>query len=736
MINFLKPLCLAALVIGSTISPAQKEPSPEQPLRTIAEISALSDNVAGRQLQISVTGVVTAAEPSWEGQFFIQDDTGGVWVEYYGDQTPPVSSLIQITGESHPGAFAPIIAKPRWKVLGTAPLPAALPVAIEDLVLGVFDGKRVEVRGIVRAVEINTDHASLTLAIGGHRLEVWTPIEAIPDPDSLIASKVLARGATATHYIQDLRHLTGVGVYVSRPEDFEVISHEEHNPFASDPIPINRVAQHRPGMGSDNRIRILGTVTHKSMGSRVFIQDDTAALRITSSHTEGVEVGDTVEVVGFLEIEQHLPVLNDAEFRPVNVPPPDFSAVPVTFEELKRGLHHGERITLEGKVLDRTTRQILDANGNRIGNATTWLIQGKDLTFNVEYENSSVDPIETIAPIGSVIKAEGVCFSVIEEPIELKSVQLLLSDLQDIVVLAHPSWITPKKLLAGLAVLAVLLLIATTWSLTVSKKNATLKILVREKQEAQDQLREANENLEQKVVDRSNQLQTEMTARKASQLEFKATIAERTRLARDLHDTLEQALTGISLQLDTATKLFTEPNKAEHHVRLARRWLQQSQLELRQSIWDLRSRELEQFDLPQALRQNMERLAESIQLKSHFEITGLRQRLPETLEENILRIGHEAMTNIAKHANASNVWVQLSFEPNQLSLIVKDDGQGFDVNANIESAEHHYGLLGMRERAQRIHGSLTIESRPRHGTQIQVTIPFTPRKSQEASPQN
>jgi signal transduction histidine kinase len=124
-----------------------------------------------------------------------------------------------------------------------------------------------------------------------------------------------------------------------------------------------------------------------------------------------------------------------------------------------------------------------------------------------------------------------------------------------------------------------------------------------------------------------------MTVCKSAEVEFRAVLTERTRLARELHDTLEQALTGIALQLDTASKLFARnPAEARKPLELARDFLHQSQLELRRSIWDLRSRELEQFDLAEALAIASRQLAAGTGIFIDQETAGERRRLPEIVE--------------------------------------------------------------------------------------------------------
>lgn len=280
-------------------------------------------------------------------------------------------------------------------------------------------------------------------------------------------------------------------------------------------------------------------------------------------------------------------------------------------------------------------------------------------------------------------------------------------------------------MLAGLGILSAVLVLAIAWLLTVAKKNATLRRVVRELEQAQHELQEAHDTLEDKVAERSAQLQVEMTARKAAELQFKAVITERTRLARDLHDTLEQTLAGIALRLNTAAKLARrDPVASDEHLQLARNWLHQSQVDLRRSIWDLRSRELEQFDLAGALRASAEQVVSGTPMALDFQVAGLPQGLPEVVEENVLRIGQEALTNIAKHACATRVTIRLEFEPHALRLRIDDDGVGFDQSH--VPADGHFGLMGMTERAKRLAGGLVVQSAPGRGTRLTVEIPLQP----------
>jgi signal transduction histidine kinase len=258
----------------------------------------------------------------------------------------------------------------------------------------------------------------------------------------------------------------------------------------------------------------------------------------------------------------------------------------------------------------------------------------------------------------------------------------------------------------------------------VSKSNAALQVVIRDKVKTQEELQQAHDLLETRVAQRTAQLKHEMTARQEAEVHFKATLTERTRLAQELHDTLEQSLTGIGLQLDTAAKLVEkDPAAGNRHVGLARSLMTQSQLELRRSIWDLRSRELEQFDLPSAMRLSAQQILEGTHVAVELETTGDVCAPCEVVEENLLRIAQEALTNVIKHAGASEVRISLDFGPQGVTLRVKDNGQGFTPDNCPGAREGHFGLLGISERAKRLNGKLLVTSTPGSGTCLEVKVP-------------
>jgi ligand-binding sensor domain-containing protein/signal transduction histidine kinase len=207
--------------------------------------------------------------------------------------------------------------------------------------------------------------------------------------------------------------------------------------------------------------------------------------------------------------------------------------------------------------------------------------------------------------------------------------------------------------------------------------------------------------------------------------EFAAVLAERNRLAREIHDTLAQGFTGISVQLELVKRLLERaPQVAQTHLEQAQSLARASLAEARRSVWDLRSPALESHDLPAALKETAQRLTAGTPVQARVEVSGVYRRLSRAIEDHLLRIGQEALTNAIKHAQASRVELQLAFEPQRLRFSVRDDGRGFDTAAVPSQADGHFGLLGMRERVAQLGGSLALNSRPNEGAEVVIEIPL------------
>ena len=207
---------------------------------------------------------------------------------------------------------------------------------------------------------------------------------------------------------------------------------------------------------------------------------------------------------------------------------------------------------------------------------------------------------------------------------------------------------------------------------------------------------------------------------------FALVLEERARLAREIHDTLAQGFVGISSQLDAvAMSLPDNVALARQHLQLASRMARHSLTEARRSVMDLRASALEGHDLPTALHAGARQWTSGSSVRVQVDVSGDPKPLPEEMEQHLLRIAQEAVTNTVKHAAAKSIRIRLDMEARRLRLRVADDGQGFEQQEAFSAPGGHFGLLGMRERAERLGGALNLRSRPGDGTEVEVTVPLS-----------
>jgi len=200
-------------------------------------------------------------------------------------------------------------------------------------------------------------------------------------------------------------------------------------------------------------------------------------------------------------------------------------------------------------------------------------------------------------------------------------------------------------------------------------------------------------------------------------------LAERQRLARDLHDTLAQGFVSIVLQLQAAEgELPAGADAARGHLERARRTASDNLTEVRRLVWDLRPESLRAASLGEALGRLTDRLAEETGVAVTAAVTGTPRPLSPDAEVTLLRVTQEALANVRKHAHAGRVALTLSYMDGEAALDVRDDGVGF-VGVDGSGPNGGLGLHGMRERVEALGGRLAVESAPGAGTTVAVTVP-------------
>lgn len=213
---------------------------------------------------------------------------------------------------------------------------------------------------------------------------------------------------------------------------------------------------------------------------------------------------------------------------------------------------------------------------------------------------------------------------------------------------------------------------------------------------------------------------------RATEQRFKTIMGERSRVAQELHDTLLQSVSGTAMEIRGALRVLSQgySEGGLQQISLALDHLGSSMADARQAIWDLRSPASSEQRLDHALVAAAKRVCAGGP-EVDYEVLGEPRQLSRAIEKNAYRIGVEAITNAVRHAQCNKVSMRLHYRKNSLLLFVHDDGVGFNpATAESSSLANHWGLAGMKERAHKCSGQLTIESTPAAGTIVQFEAPF------------
>jgi signal transduction histidine kinase len=634
------------------------------------QVRRLTPEQAALGYPVRVRGVITMDAPAPD--FFVQDETAGIFVE--GSISPKFAHLIgqfvEVEGITGPGKFAPVIRETRLRVLGSRALPKAPLFPFSQLENGQQDSQWVQVRGIVRSAVIDkTSWREPTLALRvaseGGEFNVRVPIDREQNFSSWVDSEVLIEGVCGSLYNAD-RQLTGILFYVPRLSFIKIEAPAKE-------VPVSALLRFSPGMETHHRVRVRGVVEYQHLGSDLFLQIQDKGLRVLTPQSTQLAVGDLVDVLGFPAMGGTTPILENAVFHRLGhgrEPDPVKMDFEKPWEQFDSVL-----VTTNAKLLSRQAQP----DGIRL------MLQNGEIVFD-----ATLPPgfsAGAAIPLNSVVRVTGICLvrsgGLWRVP---ESLGILLRSPQDVVVLRAPSWWNLRHTLWLLAITVSVLLAVTGW----------VVLLVR-------RLRE----------------QIFITRQK---LKHSAMLEERNRIARELHDTLEQELAGITMQLDLATDCFQQaPRVAKQALETARDMSRHSMVEARRSVWDLRCQLLEHGDLISAISQIVEPLTSGNHAKVNVTISGTPVRLPGQKEMNLLRIAQEAVANAIKHGHAHHVNIELLYTSTAVCLKVIDDGCGFAATQAAPTG--HFGLLDMRERAHSMGSELNVVSEPGRGTQISLRVP-------------
>ena len=431
-------------------------------LTHVAQIRNLSPDQAACKYPVRVRGVVTYYHGK-KGDLFVQDSTGGIFVELGGEEPPlRAGDFVELEGTSSAGDFAPIIHNPHFQVLGRSPMPKPHRPSFERMGSGVEDSQWVEVEGVVRSVIEDDAQPVLTLAVGGNRLVILTPPHLGRGLAKLVDSKVRALGACGGLF-NSKRQQLGVALFVPSLQQIAIEEPAPSGPFAVPIQPINTLLQFTPKSEGGHRVRVQGVVTMRR-GSNLYVQDAGDSVYVLTVDSTPVEVGDLVDVLGFPNLGESSPVLQDAMFRKIgsSFPPPPSV---MTASQGLNSEFDAEVVRIRARVLGQATKgneQVLDLrSGNTVFSAY----------LGVNEREGKIPVI----PIGSNVELTGICSISVDENREPQAFRILLRSPKDVVLLSRPPWWSLRHALVTLGVVATVLLAVLAWvfMLRTTVKNQT-----------------------------------------------------------------------------------------------------------------------------------------------------------------------------------------------------------------------------------------------------------------------
>ncbi len=234
--------------------------------------------------------------------------------------------------------------------------------------------------------------------------------------------------------------------------------------------------------------------------------------------------------------------------------------------------------------------------------------------------------------------------------------------------------------------------------------------------------------LETVVAHRTRELKATME-KLQQEVQTTATLAERNRMAGEIHDGVEQGLAGLAMQMEAIAQFQNCPPDVQRELSVAVNLLAYSRKEMRHVVQNLHSPELANVDLGTALRRTFERVAPA-RIPVEVATEGAARRLTPSIEHDLLRIAQEAVSNALQHAAPTRIRVTLHLESSEVTLSVEDDGSGFEVGTAPGGELGHFGLQSFKARSERLGGQLKILSEPGAGTRVTVRVPLEPHAHQ------
>lgn len=583
------------------------------------------------------------------------------------------------------------------KILGHVQMPTAVLVPPDELSAHKWQNRIIRLRGVVQDAfhdEIDSNWNYIVIRSG--RETIYAPFTTDgTDGDrlkSIIDAEIEVEGLNIS-FNRGNRRMIGFMFHITGWDAIKIITPAPTNPFGVPFLDASRDTYAAIASGIGRR-RAKGRVLAVWHKNRILLRTkDERIVRVDLSGVEPPKYGMAIEAAGIPETDLYRLNLSRAIWRPADEA---IEAEPQA-ENLTVGLltttdvnvkgiqtsYHGKAIRMKGIV-----RSMPSPGGDgRLGLEC----DGQIVPIDASACPEAFDGVE----IGCVLDASGICLMETENwrpsaPFpHVEGFAIVVRAPEDVRIIARPPWWTPRRLLAVIGTLLAALFGIFVW----------------------------NRMLNRRAEQRGKELAAEQVAHVTSDLK----VYERTRLAVELHDSLSQNLTGVSLAIRAANRLAdSDLDGMRKSLGLAAKTLDSCRDELRNCLWDLRNQTLEESDMNEAIQQTLAPHVGDAKLSIRFNVP--RERLSDNTTHSILHIIRELASNAVRHGNATEIKIAGAIENDRLLFSVSDNGCGFDPDNRPTVADGHFGLQGIQDRVDGFEGEMTIQSSPGKGTKVTISI--------------
>jgi signal transduction histidine kinase/CheY-like chemotaxis protein len=696
----------------------------------------LAESVRG--YQVHLRAVVTYYDADIDPRHvavFVHDSSGAVFVQLAGRPLSPFrpGMLLDITGVSGPGDFAPVVDHAQATLIGKRPLPTNAPLmSLSRLLTGGEDGQWVEVEGVVRSVRTTREHVVLETALSDGDISLITMKAPGVNYDLLVDAKVRIRGNDAPVYNR-VRQMTGTHIFFPGMDTVQIEEPALADPFSLPVEKAGNLLRFIPDITFRHRTHIRGRVTMQWPGRMICIQDLTQGICAQTGETTPVRLGEIIDVLGFPIAGAFTPTMTDATFKRTGQWEAE-RVSRITAEQALRGDQDAQLVQLEGKLIGQ----------DRAAPDPTLLLSDGRFVFSAILPGQAVGEAARKWTVGSTLRLTGIC-SVLMDIKQTASgegraipasFRLLLRSPRDAVVLEHPSWWNARHTMIVLAGVLAVTLFIVGWVVALGRRvNEQTKLIRAQLQEA-SRLKEiaevANRAKSQFLAHMSHEIRTPMNG-----VLGLTELALQTELTMDQRELLEGAKVSADVLLTVVNDIL-DISKIEA-----------GKLDLNIAPFALRER-LAKVAKPLALRADQKGLELTLDVHSDVpnEICADPLRLSQVLENLIV--------NAIKFTGEGEIEVTAmldSLEASQalLHFIVRDTGVGiaadrqqaiFEAFAQADgSTTRKFGGTGLGlticvRLAEMMGGRIWVESRLNEGSCFHFTMQAEVMASGLARPQS